>query len=170
MKAIVVYNSKTGFTRRYAEWLAAALDADCRAIDEAGSIDMQRHDLLLFGSWVHAETLQKREWMKRQLPAWKSRRVGVFAVGATPPGEAANRVFEQSFAPEERAQMRMFYLQGGLNYEKMGKADRLLMAFMRKMLAGRKDEASAEMLGLLSASFDATNEHAIAPIVQWAKE
>lgn len=170
MKALVVYNSKTGFTRRYAQWLAAALDADCRAIDEVGNVDMRQYDLLLFGSWVHAETLQKREWIKQQLAQWKDRRVGVFAVGAMPAGNAANRVFEQSFTPQERTQMRTFYLQGGLDYARMGRGDRLLMAFMRRVLASRKDTASAEMLRLLSESFDAADERAIAPIVQWAKD
>lgn len=169
MKAIVVYNSKTGFTRRYAEWIAQAIDADCRAIDEIENVDMRQYDLLLFGSWVHAETLKKRDWIKRQLPRWKGRRVGVFAVGAMPAGDAANRVFEQTFTPQERTQMRTFYLQGGLDYARMSCADRLLMAFMRKTLAGQKDTKSGEMLKLLSESFDATDERAIEPIVQWAK-
>ena len=65
--------------------------------------------------------------------------------------------------------MRTFYLQGGLDYARMSCADRLLMAFMRKTLAGQKDTKSGEMLKLLSESFDATDERAIEPIVQWAK-
>lgn len=131
---------------------------------------MRQYDLLLFGSWVHAETLQKCDWIKRQLSQWKDRRMGVFAVGAMPVEDAANRVFEQSFTLQERTQMSMFYLQGGLDYARMGCADRPLMAFMRKMLAGQKDTKSEAMLRLLSESFDATDERAIAPIVQWAKD
>ena len=29
MKTIVIYNSQTGFTKRYAEWIAEAAGADC---------------------------------------------------------------------------------------------------------------------------------------------
>ena len=29
MKTIVIYTSQTGFTKRYAEWIAEAMGADC---------------------------------------------------------------------------------------------------------------------------------------------
>ena len=29
MKTIVIYTSQTGFTKRYAEWIAEAAEADC---------------------------------------------------------------------------------------------------------------------------------------------
>ena len=33
MKTIVIYQSQTGFTKRYAEWIAEAVGADCIALD-----------------------------------------------------------------------------------------------------------------------------------------
>ncbi|MDE5939773.1 MAG: flavodoxin [Lachnospiraceae bacterium] len=35
MKTIVIYNSQTGFTKRYAKWIAEAAGADCVALPEA---------------------------------------------------------------------------------------------------------------------------------------
>lgn len=35
MKAIVIYNSQTGFTKRYAQWIAEATGADCFELSEA---------------------------------------------------------------------------------------------------------------------------------------
>ena len=35
MKTVVIYNSQTGFTKRYAEWIAEATGADCFALAEA---------------------------------------------------------------------------------------------------------------------------------------
>lgn len=35
MKTVVIYNSQTGFTKRYAEWIAAAAGADCMPLTEA---------------------------------------------------------------------------------------------------------------------------------------
>ena len=29
MKTVVIYNSQTGFTKRYAQWIAEAAGADC---------------------------------------------------------------------------------------------------------------------------------------------
>lgn len=35
MKTIVIYNSKTGFTKRYAQWIADAARADCIELSQA---------------------------------------------------------------------------------------------------------------------------------------
>ena len=35
MKTIVVYNSQTGFTERYAKWIAEAAQAVCLPLSEA---------------------------------------------------------------------------------------------------------------------------------------
>ena len=35
MKTIVIYNSKTGFTKRYAEWISEALSCECVELKEA---------------------------------------------------------------------------------------------------------------------------------------
>ncbi len=35
MKTIVIYNSQTGFTKRYAEWIAEAAGADCLELSAA---------------------------------------------------------------------------------------------------------------------------------------
>ena len=45
MKTVVIYNSQTGFTKRYAQWIAEAAGADCLELSAAkrtnlGSVKM----------------------------------------------------------------------------------------------------------------------------------
>lgn len=35
MKTVVIYNSQTGFTKRYAEWIAQSTKADCFELSTA---------------------------------------------------------------------------------------------------------------------------------------
>ena len=35
MKTVVIYNSQTGFTKRYANWIAEESNADCFELNEA---------------------------------------------------------------------------------------------------------------------------------------
>lgn len=35
MKTVVIYNSQTGFTKRYAAWIAEAAGADCLELSDA---------------------------------------------------------------------------------------------------------------------------------------
>ena len=52
MKTIVIYNSQTGFTKRYAEWIAEATGADCVELSAAKKKDLAAYEAIIFGGWV----------------------------------------------------------------------------------------------------------------------
>ena len=47
MKTIVIYTSQTGFTKRYAEWIAEATGADCFELSAAKKKDLTTYDCIL---------------------------------------------------------------------------------------------------------------------------
>lgn len=54
-KSIIVYSSKTGFTKRYADWLAEALDGETLSIQEAKKKDVSffaPYDVIIYGDWA----------------------------------------------------------------------------------------------------------------------
>lgn len=168
MNAIVIYRSKTGFTKRYAEWIAAALG--CEALDwkTAQGKELAGYDTLIYGGWCHAGSimglkkfLQKAEPLKKNLV--------VFATGASP---AENPDIEESmkknFTPEQRGNIKAFYFPGGLNYEAMGAVDRALMAAFRAMVKKQEGESS-QMYQMLCKSYDLAEEKYIQPLVECCK-
>ena len=76
MKALIVYLSKTGFTKRYAQWLKEDLSCDCVPFDQRGQVDLSPYGAVVFGSSVHAGRIRKLGWLKKQLPALAGKRVG----------------------------------------------------------------------------------------------
>ena len=62
MKTLVLYYSKTGFTQRYAEWIAEETDADCEPFDHRDGVRFGDYDAVLFGSSVHAGSIRKLKW------------------------------------------------------------------------------------------------------------
>lgn len=85
MNAIILYYSKTGFTKRYAQWISEALSCECVSFEQRGRVDFSKYDTVIFGSWVQAGKVQKLGWLKKQLPAWADKKAAAFAVGAMPP-------------------------------------------------------------------------------------
>lgn len=75
MKTIVIYCSKTGFTRRYADLLASALQCECAAFEERQDVDLNAYDCVIFGSWVCAGAIQQVKWFKKQIQALKGKRL-----------------------------------------------------------------------------------------------
>lgn len=39
MNAIILYYSKTGFTKRYAQWISEALSCECVSFEQRGRVD-----------------------------------------------------------------------------------------------------------------------------------
>ena len=109
-------------------------------------IDLSPCDRVVFGAGCHAGTIRKLKWLKDNLPKLAGKRVAVFCTGAMPPGSPEiERLLNGSFTPEEQNRLRAFYLWGGINYERMGLADRTLMSIFRKMLNKEQWEEQKEM-------------------------
>lgn len=167
MRLLVMYTSKTGFTKRYAQWLAEDLSGDCFPLEQAARVDFSGYDAVAFGSSVHAGGVRKLAWLKKRLPALAGKRVALFFTGAMPPEEkTVEQCVAQNLTPQERQQVKAFYLWGGLNYQAMGPVDKWMMGVFRKMLASQKnpspeDKLAAQMVG---SSYDKTDRASLKPL------
>ena len=169
MKTIVIYNSQTGFTERYAKWIAEAAGADCMALSEAKKRDLSTYEAIVFGGWACAGGINKLSWFKGNLGRWAGRKLIVFCVGASPmdsPDIAP--ALRRAFTDSEWANVKAFYCPGGLNYEKMSLSSRLMMKMLLKTLEAKKDKTAAdrEMIRMISASYDISDRKYIQPILE----
>ena len=84
MKTIVIYNSQTGFTRRYAQWIAEAAGADCLELSAVKKKRLDAYEAIVFGSWACAGSISKISWFKGNIDKWAGKKLIVFCVGASP--------------------------------------------------------------------------------------
>ena len=170
MKALILYHSKTGFTERYAKWLAETLQGDCVPFQKRRNVDYSLYDRVVFGAGCHAGTIRKLNWLKANLPKLSGKRVAVFCTGAMPPDSPeAEKLLDRSFSPEERKKLRAYYLWGGINYERMGLADRTLMSIFRKMLDSEQGAEQREMAKAIAKSFDQTDPAYLEPLMEYLR-
>lgn len=168
MKTVVIYNSQTGFTKRYAEWIAEAAGADCLPLTEAKKQDMSAYEAIVFGGWACAGSINKLGWFKENMECWKGKKLIVFCVGASPmESPEIDKALKQYFNEPKLEQASVFYCPGGLNYEKMSLSSRLMLKMFVKMLKAKKDKTKddEEQIRMLSASYDISDEKYIEPIL-----
>ena len=84
MKTIVIYNSQTGFTKRYAEWIAEKSGADCYELSEAKKKSLDSYDAIIYGGWACAGGISKLSWFKRNINKWEGKKLIAFCVGGSP--------------------------------------------------------------------------------------
>lgn len=166
-KTIILYHSKTGFSRRYAQWLAEELSCRALPFQERKSVQLGQYDTIILTGGLYAGQMSGLGWLKKQLPILGGKRIAAVAVGCSPadfPGltESMEKLFGGT------PQIKGFYCQGGLDYAHMGAKDRAMMAMLRAVL--KRQENQREMLEGISHSFDGTNQAYLEPVVRWAKE
>ena len=169
MKTIVIYQSKTGFTKQYAEWIAADLGCQALAWKDAQNADLAAYDTLIYGGWFHAGSIMglKKFLQKADAPG---KRLAVFATGASPAENPDNEAaMRKNFTQEQCGRIKAFYMPGGLNYEKMGAVNKAMMAAFRAIVKKQEGEGS-EMYRMLCKSYSLAEEKHIQPLVEWCRE
>lgn len=168
MKAVILYNSKTGFTKRYASWIQE--ETGFEIIEEKGIAkkDLEIYDLVIYGGRIHAGKIDRYKQFVRKLN--ERSKLIIFATGATPAEaeETIKIMWDNNFTKKEQEIIPHYYFQSGLNYEKMNFGDKLIMKALAKMLSN-KDTKSPEEEGCeqsISHSYDISSRELILPLIE----
>lgn len=129
MNAIIIYKSRYGATRQYAEWLGDSLHlpiADCNTIDAR---QLQNYDLVILGSSVYIGKLELSAWIKHHIDILTSKKLMLFIVCATPPDEIEklNKIEADNIPDKIKPKCKLFYLHGKMCVEELSWKDRLLL-------------------------------------------
>lgn len=173
MKTIVIYNSKTGFTKRYAQWIADAAHADCIELSRAKKKNLTTYEAIIFGGWACAGSISKIGWFKENINQWADKKLIVFCVGGSPVDSPdIEPALKQNFNESELRKINIFYCPGGFNYEKMSVPAKLMMKMFVKTLTAKKNktEEEREMVKMISKSCDISDQKYIEPILQCLKK
>lgn len=173
MKAIVIYNSQTGFTKRYAQWTAEETKAECLELSATKKKDLSACEVIIFGGWARGGSISKINWFKSNMDKWKDKKLIVFCVGAGPiDNPEIEPALKQNFSDTELEKVNLFYCPGGINYEKMPVSSKLMMKMFLNMLTAKKNKTDTEleMIKMLSTSYDISDKKYIEPILQCLKK
>jgi flavodoxin len=84
-KALVLYQTTSGYTKKYAQWISEALAADLSELKDFNASKLTDYDLIIFGGSLHAVGISGIKVIKENLPQLTGKKLVVFAVGASPP-------------------------------------------------------------------------------------
>lgn len=170
-KILVLYKRSTGFTKRYAEWIAQALHCDLLPFKDATASRLSAYDTVIFGTRAHAEHIDSFDKAKALTEKSGVKELILFVTGATPNAAEAvvQKFWARNLSPEELKNLPHFYMQSGLNYEKMSLPDKLMMKAAAAMIRGKKDKTPEELQfeQAISGSFDHTSKEFIQPLLDY---
>lgn len=160
MKRIVVYQSGTGFTAKYAGWIAEELGCEAIEYKRMNSKDLADFDMVIYGGWIMAGRVVGYDKIKEL----HLKNVVVFGVGMTVPGDGlAEKIAAENQIPAEK----FFYFEGGYNPQKVGFVKKMMVNMIKKSLE-KKEEKTEEDLHQLEtfAGADRTERGAIRKLIE----
>ncbi len=165
---IVIYKSNTGFTQRYANWIAEDLHSNAIPLERADITEIEQYDVIVFGGGIHAGTINGIKFIKNNLTLLKNKRIIVFATGATPAIPEEIERFEKTNIPANQ-NIAFFYFQSGMNYTNMRGTDKMLMGLLKTALKMKRNKSELD-LGTEDAiknSYDYSDRSQIAPLIRF---
>jgi len=168
-KTVVVYRSKTGFTKNYAGWLAKRLDCTLLEGTKTSIKDLEAYDTIIYGSGLYAIGISGIKLITKNFDQLKNKRLIVFAVGASPARKDIIPELKKANIPaEQQDKIELYYLRGGFDYSRLSPFYKLLMK-LKKLQLQKMKEPDADARGMLASytnPLDFTAEKNLEPIIQ----
>lgn len=174
MKSIVIYNSQTGFTKKYALWIGEEADCECVEIKKVKKNKLSEYDTIVFGGWIKAGLITKLSWFKKHILKLSSagKTIIVFVTGASAADSTdAAASIRRNFTDDEWSSIKVFYCPGGLNYDRMSRGSKLAMKMLLKIMSCKKEQTAEDKrtIEMISKSYDISDKKYIKPILEMMK-
>ena len=167
----VIYKSKYGSTKQYAEWIAEELNASLFEATSIKSSELLEFDVVVYGGGLYAGGINGVKLVTKN----PCKSVVVFTVGAADPNTTDySEILSKNFTQEFLSKAKVFHLHGGIDYKKLGLVHKGMMAMVKRMRVDNKtqEQLSDEdqiFLETYGKKFDFTDKATIKPLVDYVR-
>jgi len=172
MNTIVIYKSKYGSTKAYAEWIAEELD--CKAVDAADfkATDFDAYDTIIYGGGLYAEMIAGISLITKNLDKLTDKKIAVFSTGLTPLDchEYYDKmVVEKNFKEGVPSNVKVFNFMGKMIIDELSLPHRTAIKMLKKVMSGKKNPTDMEKLlaELCDADGDFTDRSEIKELIEY---
>ncbi len=173
MNGVVLYQSKYGATKKYAEWISEKTGFPVIETKKAKIGDIKKYDIIIHGGGIYASGIAGISFLRKNIDMLQEKKIIVFCVGASPYDETAFKEIVQHNMEDRLTDIPCFYCRGAWDMEAMNVVDRNLCKMLRKAVAKKQpDEYEVWEKALVAAgddSCDWTDQKYIEPILDMLK-
>jgi len=171
MSGIILYQSKYGASRKYAQWLAEETGFSCAEVKKTDPRSLSAFDTIILGGGIYASGIAGLGFLRKNIGSIKEKKLAVYCCGASPYDEKALKEIIERNMKNELSGIPCFYCRGAWDMSAMSFADRTLCGMLRKAVS-KKNPEDYELWekALMEAgddSCDWTDKKYLAPILEY---
>lgn len=175
MNAIVVYKSKYGSTKAYAEWIAEELGCQAVEASKVKADDLEKYDTIIYGGGLYAEVIAGVTLITKNLDKLKDKKLIVYTTGITPidcRGYYDDLVVNKNFKGESYKKVKMFNFMGKMVIDELSLVHKTAIKTLKKLMSDKKNPTEMEklLIELCDVDGDFTDKNAIKELLEYAKE
>jgi len=174
MRTIVVYKSKYGSTKAYAEWIAEELGCEC--VEEKGLkvSNLLNYDTIIYGGGLYAEVIAGVTLITKNFDLIKDKKLIVFSTGITPLEYREyydKMVIEKNFKPHMTEKIKVYNFMGKMIIDELSLPHKAALVALKKIMSGKENPTEMErlLIDLCDTSGDFTDKTAITDLIEYAK-
>lgn len=172
---VVVYKSKYGATKKYAEWISKALDADLFEASGVSAETLQKYTTIIYGGGLYAGGIIGFSLIKKAYDKLKDRKIVLFTVGLADPKDTDQfrPLIDKNLTKEMQDSIKIFHFRGSIDYSKLNPVYRAAMSLVKRNAErtaekGKSDEDRL-FLETYGKAVDFTDETSIAPLIDYCR-
>jgi len=173
-KGIILYQSKYGATKRYAQWLQKIIDFDCVETSKAEMRKVIQYKIIILCGGIYTSGIAGISFLKKNISKLKDKQIAILCVGASPYNENSLEEIKIRNLTDDLKGIPLFYGRGAWNESKMTFKDRALCKLLQKAVS-KKDPDTYEpwMKALMCAAgqvHDWTDKEYLIPLLEYLKD
>ena len=170
-KIAVVYSSKSGHTKQYADWLKEEID-DVDVIPAATFSPSQTmaYKLIIFACGVYGDKLSIMDFVKKNITAMAPQKTMIMAVSwyTNDSEEAQKKLIEENYPEQFKNTVPLFVLNSGIDKKSLSAMDKMKLTAAQVMIDKKDGRSSDDInaLAIIKGYSDQTSKDNLASIKQ----
>ena len=167
---LVFYQSKYGATEQYASWLKEMISCDVMGQNETLPQNLKSYRNIVVAGGIYKGEITGRDFMKRNMEAFKDHRVAVLAVGLEEFYKGLTEALWLYQFKEFEIDVEVFYARGEYDYQNLTFMDRVTIRTGNVIFRRKIKRGSRERINILrdrTTAYDWKEKSYLEPLVDW---
>lgn len=183
-KIIVIYKTKYGSTRQYAQWISEELGCKAVPLEEVKPAQLDSYDVIIYGGGIQGGGIrgfdQFKKWIKPFLKNGNTggnsgKKIIIFSVGINnQEQECRMQLRDINFDKSYLKPLTCYCFTGAYDPSKIKGIDKIIMGVVRKMAGGKPQsemtEAEKALLLHIDEGCNLVSKDQIEPLIEDVKE
>ncbi|WP_409069800.1 flavodoxin domain-containing protein [Clostridium sp. FAM 1755] len=172
-KIAVIYKSKYGSSKKYAQWIAEEVRGDLFNSSNIKEEKLKEYDIIVYGGGIYASGISGISLITQNFHILKDKKIIVYTVGlgSTDKKEIFIPIIEKNFSKSQREEIKFFHLRGGIDYKKLSLVHKSMMAMLKRVTTKKPEDKltdeEKEFLVTYGDKVDFTDKSTIIPVVNY---